>query len=308
MSQGVIPMSAGGGGAAVRTKINAALARLQTKASGTSRPSDIAAGEEWIETDNPGGGVWSWWLYDGSTDILLGTINSSTHAVVPTAALAKSLLTAKGSLVKGGTSGTPGEFTVGSAHRLLGVNPAGDDLEYKRPGWMRVADDSNPSGASAVTFSSIPSTCKALEIDFDLTPATNDVNLHFRVSQGGSLITSSNYYSVVLANYNGGGSYANAGAIASATAQHVIASRVRNSTSSNSGKGVRGRLTIAHLQTADFPWWQLDYMLTDVAGNFGMRAIASGFLGLAGAVDGFSLFFSSGNVATGTVSAKGLFA
>lgn len=81
MSQGAIPMTAGGGGAAVRGYINAALARLQTKGSGTSRPSDIAAGEDWIETDNPGGGVWAWWLYDGTSDILLGIIDSTTHAV-----------------------------------------------------------------------------------------------------------------------------------------------------------------------------------------------------------------------------------
>lgn len=84
MSQGALSVP-GGDGASVRSGFNAAIARLATKASGTSRPSDIAAGEDWIETDNPGGGTWSWWLYDGSTDILLGTINSSTHVFTPVA-------------------------------------------------------------------------------------------------------------------------------------------------------------------------------------------------------------------------------
>ena len=79
MSQGVIPLSAGGGGASVRAKINAALQRLQTKAAGTTRPTDIAAYEEWVDTDTPGGGIATLYLYDGTTDIALGTIDTTTH-------------------------------------------------------------------------------------------------------------------------------------------------------------------------------------------------------------------------------------
>ena len=79
MSQGPIPMTAGGGGASVRAKINAALQRLQTKGAGTTRTTDIAAYEEWIDTDTPGGGIANWYLYDGTTDILLGTVDTTTH-------------------------------------------------------------------------------------------------------------------------------------------------------------------------------------------------------------------------------------
>ena len=79
MSQGAIPMTTGGGGASVRSKINAALQRLQTKASGTSRPSDIGAYEEWIDSDTPGGGIVTWYLYDGTTDIALGTFDTTNH-------------------------------------------------------------------------------------------------------------------------------------------------------------------------------------------------------------------------------------
>src|SRR5690349_24712807 len=79
MSQGALSTS-NGSGASVRSGINAALARLSTKASGTSRPTDIATGENWIETDNPGAGIWSLWLYDGASDILVGLIDSTSHA------------------------------------------------------------------------------------------------------------------------------------------------------------------------------------------------------------------------------------
>ena len=81
MSQGVIPLSAAGSGAAVRSKINAALQRLQTKGSGTARPSDIAAYEDWVDTDTPGAGVVTWYVWDGTADIPLATYNTSTHAV-----------------------------------------------------------------------------------------------------------------------------------------------------------------------------------------------------------------------------------
>lgn len=80
MSQGTLTVGSGPG-ATVRAGFNAALQRLATKGSGTSRPSDIVAGEHWIETDNPGGGLWALWLYDGSSDILDAVIDTTNHAL-----------------------------------------------------------------------------------------------------------------------------------------------------------------------------------------------------------------------------------
>jgi hypothetical protein len=80
MSQGALSV-ASGSGIAVRTGFNDAIARLASRASGTSRPSDIVAGEEWIETDNPGAGIQSLWRWDGTTDILQALINTTTHAI-----------------------------------------------------------------------------------------------------------------------------------------------------------------------------------------------------------------------------------
>lgn len=69
-------------GATVLSAIDAALLRLATKASGTSRPSDIQAHEYWIETDNPGGGIVTLWHFDGTTDILAALINTTAHKII----------------------------------------------------------------------------------------------------------------------------------------------------------------------------------------------------------------------------------
>jgi hypothetical protein len=84
MSQGAISV-ANGSGLSVRSAINAALARLQSKGSGTGRPADITTYETWIETDNPGSGVVSIWQWDGTTDILLGLFDTVSHAITVTA-------------------------------------------------------------------------------------------------------------------------------------------------------------------------------------------------------------------------------
>lgn len=84
MSQGALTVP-DGDGASVLAAIAAMSGRLATKASGTSRPSDIATGEHWYETDNPGTGVWSLWEYDGTSDILKGTLNTTTHVWTPIA-------------------------------------------------------------------------------------------------------------------------------------------------------------------------------------------------------------------------------
>lgn len=109
MSQGVIPLPAGGDGATVRAAINAALARVQTKASGTARPSDIGTYEDWVDTDTPGAGIATWYLWDGTSDIALGTFNTSTHAFTPAGAT-------------GGIGIPQGRLTLTSATPVLGAN------------------------------------------------------------------------------------------------------------------------------------------------------------------------------------------
>jgi len=125
MSQGVIPLSASGSGSAVRAKIDAALQRLQTKGSGTGRPSDIAAYEDWIDTDTPGGGIVTWYLWDGTSDISLGTIDTSGHTFTPASSNSANYTLASGFANRlrngtflswpGGVSGTIATGPSGSA-------------------------------------------------------------------------------------------------------------------------------------------------------------------------------------------------
>lgn len=123
MSQGAIPLTSGGGGAAVRGYINNALARLQTRASGTARPSDIAAGEVWFETDNPGSGVWSLWRYDGSSDVLLGTLDTTNHVWTPVLGTP-----ASGTLTN--CSGLPGTGVVAAASSWTPIDASGAGLTF----------------------------------------------------------------------------------------------------------------------------------------------------------------------------------
>jgi len=180
MSQGVIPLSAGGGGASVRSKINDALQRLQTHASGTARPSDVAAGEFWIETDNPGGGVWSLWLYDGTNDILLGTINSTTHAITWANSIAASLLTTQGDTLYRDGSG-PARLAAGAdAFKALFTGGAAAN-----PAWVgswKVLGELNPAAASTAQFTGIPAAVHHLMILGELSPGTDGASIYARTA------------------------------------------------------------------------------------------------------------------------------
>lgn len=297
MSQGVIPLSAGGGGAAVRGKINAALQRLQTKGSGTARPSDIAAGEDWIETDNPGAGTWSWWLYDGTSDILLGTINSTTHAVTLSGSAA-SLLTTKGDLIKAGASGVPARFGVGGAFYGLHVNSAGDDLEYRRNGWEKIADDVTPAGASTIDFTSLPSNVKHLMAVFSLKPSTGSVALRLRLSQSASFVTSSVYHTgQTYIEAQGGAS--GVGSVSSQSSGQIGGPNV---TSGGSSAGLRGVLFIPDAQGTDNKVVNFQAMNLNTGNGNCIEYRGSFFMAAAGAVDGLRFFFDSGNVSGGFIS------
>ena len=50
-----------------------------TNNSGVQRPSYARAGTSWIDTSTS---PWTWYLYDGSRDIAIGTFNASTHEFI----------------------------------------------------------------------------------------------------------------------------------------------------------------------------------------------------------------------------------
>lgn len=290
MSQGTLSTPNGPGGT-VRAGINAAIARLATRASGTGRPSDIATGENWIETDNPGTGVWSEWKYDGSNDILLRLINSTAHTIAPA-----SVTTTKGDLIKRGAS-SDARFGVGAAHTLLGVNPAGDDLEYKLPGFTRIAADATPSGVANLDFTSIPSTVKAILIAYDLLPATNSNSLAMRVSQGGSFVTGTSYQSAFNSTASDGSQAI--GGSAGTTSPSIAGGGISNA----SGNGVTGMVFITNPQASGNVHWTGNNFFSDGAKL--LQQTIGGRCTINGAIDGIRLFFASGNIASGRVAIFG---
>lgn len=58
-------------------------ANLNSSNSGTARPSYAIAGTAWVDTTtNP----WNWYMFDGTDDIFIGTLNTSTNVFTPSAA------------------------------------------------------------------------------------------------------------------------------------------------------------------------------------------------------------------------------
>ncbi len=79
MSQGDLTVP-DGDGASVLADMNAAHARLASKASGTATPGDLADYEEFVDTDTPGGGIVSHHIKDGAgTLIKLGQADNTNH-------------------------------------------------------------------------------------------------------------------------------------------------------------------------------------------------------------------------------------
>lgn len=70
-------------GTQLATDLNNYRNARDTKNSGTSRPGYAVAGMEWMNTS---GATYPVYLFDGTNDVLLGTLNPTTHVYVPSLA------------------------------------------------------------------------------------------------------------------------------------------------------------------------------------------------------------------------------
>ncbi len=109
-------------GAAVRAAINLATERLATNGIGNSRPSDISAGEYWIDNNTPSATVWTLYFYDGAADIYVMQIDTTNDNIIPliggsSTTLASAATTSLGSASQGAItiSGTTTITSFGSA-------------------------------------------------------------------------------------------------------------------------------------------------------------------------------------------------
>lgn len=81
MTQAAPTIGANESGTQYRTDDNNGKSALNTTHKGASRPSYAAAGTIWCnDSANP---IWSFYMYDGTDDILWGTFNTSTNVFTP---------------------------------------------------------------------------------------------------------------------------------------------------------------------------------------------------------------------------------
>lgn len=295
---------ASGSGLAVRTAINSALAAINSGHSGTAAPSYIAGGMLYWRTDVPGSGTWTLYAYDGSSSVALGTLNTSTHVWTPANAIASSTFTTKGDLLKGGVSGTPARFGVGTALYGLYTNAAADDLEWRRNGYEKIADDASPSSASTVDFTGIPAGVKALRVLFNLLPATNGVYLHCRFSQSAAW-NSANYATAGL--YGGSGGDVSSGGTGGGTEWSLTGGvGVYNLATGVAAAGISGVIDLPNIQTTRYVDGVAVLRTFHTANGTPYAITGNGRLTVSGAIDGIRLYFHSGNIAEGKVSLLGL--
>ena len=69
---------------AFRADANAALQALASNSKGSSRPSTVYAGQWWIDDTTPSSTVWTIYIYDGTHDVGIGLIDSTTGTFIPT--------------------------------------------------------------------------------------------------------------------------------------------------------------------------------------------------------------------------------
>jgi len=289
MSQAAL-ITATGSGLAVRTALNAAIARLATGASGVSRPADIATGELWIETDNPGTGVWSVWRWDGAADVLIGLLNSTTHAFTSAGSIASASLdsllgSTKGMVAVRGASVWAGK-ALGTALYHYRMNAAGDDGEYFQA--PAVISDQVLAAVSSVSFQNIPTGYKNLALHYELLPGTNGVNVMARFFQSNVEDTGANY-SYAYLNGNSAGTAGASGA----GAQTGILAALLLSNNANSG-GVVGVMHIPNYQVARYTRAIAQFGIVDSVNGYHNSMSSFGTHNVAGPIDGVKLYPTSG--------------
>ncbi len=175
-----------------------------------------------------------------------------------------------------------------------------DGTVQTRSGWVRIAADVIPSGAATVDFTGIPSSVVALQLVYEIFPATNGTVPYFRLSQSGAFVTSVSYQYTGYELNNvaaGGGGYITA---------YGILGAFNGASNSTSFGGIGGTLFIPNIQTPGYPKFLCDAFAIDTTYGYYNRETTYGVLNVNGAVDGLRIYFSSGNIASGRLTLLGL--
>jgi len=135
----------------------------------SSEPSSPSDGDIWIDSDDEVASVTS---ITDSTSTTSSTVAASATAVksaydLANGAIAKSLVDAKGDLIVASAADTVGRLAVGTNGHVLTADSAettGVKWAAASSGGMTLIATATPSGATSVSFSSIPTTYKHLVV------------------------------------------------------------------------------------------------------------------------------------------------
>ena len=165
------------------------------------------------------------------------------------------------------------------------------------------------SGDSSVSFDGyFSSTYKDYIVKFqNFKPATNNSNFYFRVRQSNADVTSNSYGSANLRVYRDDdyGDGSSAGGHNNTYADLLYNIGVNN----GSEGGISGDLILHNpLETSDYKYITVNYIFTQgddtsktISGHSLVRFTAN-----TNALSGFTLYFSSGNISSGTIQLYGV--
>lgn len=98
---------------------------MLTSNSGESRPEYVQQGTKWLDTSST---PWLLKMYDGTDDVVIGTIDPSTHKFTPSLPLSN-----QGDLLVQGADGNPTSLPAGENGYVLTSNGPGELPSYKVP-------------------------------------------------------------------------------------------------------------------------------------------------------------------------------
>jgi hypothetical protein len=238
-----------GTGGTVRADFNAALQALASTSKGNGRPSTAYAGQLWIDDNTPSSTVWTLNFYDGSGDIALGTIDTSSDTFTPSAAAGgligiRRIASGSGTysetagtnsiLVKGQAGGASGSRGTGGSPNCGGG--AGGYFEKRYTSGFSGASYSVGTGGAAVTSDGTGGNSGGNTTFASCTAtggAGGDVTNNGRVAGGGA--TGGDV------NITGGDGYVLVGSAAALTAGGAAPVRGSSAVKVGVGAGISGR-------------------------------------------------------------------
>lgn len=284
----------------LRNKLQGADRALASMSKGSAQPGTRYQGQLWLDDSAV---PWTVRQWDGADWITWGTVNPTTNQFIAANALTSIGFTSQGDLLKGGVAGAPGRFGVGAPWSALHVNGAGNDLEWRRNGWEKLADDAIFAGAGNVDFTGIPSNVKALKLVGSLLSSVNEQYAYVRFSRSGAFDTGDNYSSTLHYGYLSGSP------TAGINSWNQVNAAVLGENMSHAGDfgGIFFTLEFPDLQSGRYPVgvFRSGAYVTGPGSGFYLAVNGMMVAKVAGPLDGVRFFSSAGTI-SGRISCLGL--